>query len=229
MILLAIEDVTQRARLDLARLASAQEEERRRVAREIHDDLIQRLASLAIDLGGCASKLPTSPQRLKKQLRSFQTRVVGAADTGRRVAYELHPSELEDAGLEEVLRAHCESISQSHGFAVTFSSRNLPQGLSRELASCLYRVAQESLRNVAKHATARKANVTLEGTAARDSPSCGGYGRRLPHTVSYCQRRPGCCGHERTGAVSQREILDHVRAGHGHAGLRGGPSVGNPG
>ncbi len=91
--------------------------------------------------------------------------MVGAADTGRRVAYELHPSELEDAGLEEVLRAHCENIGQSHGFAVTFRSRNLPQGLSREIASCLYRVAQESLRNVAKHAKARKATVTLEGTA----------------------------------------------------------------
>ena len=112
MILLAIEDVTQRTRLDLARLAAAQEEERRRIAREIHDDLIQRLAGLAIDLGGCASKPPDSAQRLKKALRLFQTRVVEAAETGRRVAYELHPSELEDAGLEDALRAFCENISQ---------------------------------------------------------------------------------------------------------------------
>jgi two-component system, chemotaxis family, CheB/CheR fusion protein len=165
MILLAIEDVTQKNRSDLARLAAAQEDERRRVARELHDDLIQRLASLGMDLGSYAAAPPVSPQRLTKGLRAFQTRVVEAAEAGRRVAYELHPSELEDLGLEAALRAHCEKLGKGQGFAVEFTSRNLPEGLTREIASCLYRVAQESLRNVVKHAKTKRATVTLEGTA----------------------------------------------------------------
>jgi signal transduction histidine kinase len=165
MILLAIEDVTQRKRSDLARLATAQEEERRRIARELHDDLIQRLAGLGMDLGAYAADTTLSSPRLKKGLRRLQGRVVEAAEVGRRVAYELHPFQLEDLGLTAALRAHCESLGTGEGLAVDFTSRNLPDGLKPEITACLYRVAQESLRNIAKHAKVKRATVSLEGTA----------------------------------------------------------------
>jgi len=189
MILLAIEDVTQRKRSDLARLATVQEEERRRVARELHDDLIQRLAGLGMDLGACAADTPASSRRLKKGLRQFQSRVVEAAEVGRRVAYELHPFQLEDLGLTAALRAHCESLGTSQGLAVDFTSRSLPDGLRPEIAACLYRVVQESLRNVARHAQVKRATVTLEGTA--DSVRLSVEDRGVGFTVRATNAGPG--------------------------------------
>ena len=164
LILLAVEDVTQRRRSDLARLATAQEDERRRVARELHDDLIQRLASLGMDLGSYATRDPASARRHRNEIRSFQSRVAEAAAVGRRVAYELHPFQLEDLGLETALRAHSDGLRKSHGLLVTFTCRKLPGELMPDLASCLYRVAQEALYNVARHAGVKRATVTLEGT-----------------------------------------------------------------
>jgi two-component system CheB/CheR fusion protein len=189
MILLAIEDVTQRRRSDLARLATVQEEERRRVARELHDDLIQRLAGLGMDLGAYAANTPASSPRLKKGLRQFQSRVVEAAEVGRRVAYELHPFQLEDLGLAAALRAHCESLGTSQGLAVDFTSRSLPDGLRPEVAACLYRVAQESLRNIAKHAQVKRATVTLQGTA--DSVRLSVEDRGIGFTVRATNAGPG--------------------------------------
>ncbi len=164
MILLAIEDITDRARSDIARLAAARDEERRRIARELHDDLVQRLAGVAMELGGHAPKPARAPLH-EKETREIQRRVVEAAEVARRIAYQLHPSEVEDLGLEGALRAYCESFSQEHDINVGFTSRDLPEELKAEIASCLYRVAQESLNNVMKHAKAQSATVVLEGTA----------------------------------------------------------------
>jgi len=139
-----------------------QEDERQRVARELHDNLIQLLAGIGMDLGKAAD---TAKPGLKKELRAFQARVVETAEIGRRVAYELHPSELEDLGLEAALRAYCERLAKEQGFAFQVTSRNVPGGLPKEIASCLYRVAQESLHNIVKHAKTQRAAITLEGGA----------------------------------------------------------------
>ena len=165
MILLAIEDVTDRTRSDQARLAATRDEERRRIARELHDDLVQRLAGVAMELGGHAPGPALDPQQHEKETRAIQGRVIEAAEIARRIAYQLHPSEVEDLGLEGALRAYCESMSADEGIAVKFTSRKLPEQLKPGIASCLYRVAQESLRNVVKHAKAQRAKVNLEGTA----------------------------------------------------------------
>ena len=161
LILLAIEDITLREHADQARLAAGREEERRLIASELHDGLVQELAGLAMDIGRHAAK----PARLlEKELRSLQTRVVRAAEAARHVAYKLHPTELDDLGLEEALRLYCEEFGQREGIAVEFNSQNLPATFSREIAYCLYKVAQEGLRNIAKHAQAKRAAVSIEGT-----------------------------------------------------------------
>jgi len=165
LILLAIEDVTQEKHTDLTRLAAARDEERRRIAREIHDDLIQQLAGLAMDIGSHAASPPPGPSTLLKQeLRSLQARVVQAAESARRVAYQLHPSELDDLGLEAALRLYSEEFGRQEGIAVEFNSRDLPPALLTDIAYCLYKVAQESLRNIAKHAQAKRAKVSIEST-----------------------------------------------------------------
>ena len=147
-------------------LLSAQEEERRRISREVHDDLTQRLAGLAMELGTLAAESPRVSQGLKKRLGALQRSVVEAAETSRHMAYQLHPAELDDLGLATAVRVYCEEFGR-YGITVEFTSRNLPESVNREVASCLYRVAQEALRNIAKDANARQASVTLEGKGDR--------------------------------------------------------------
>ena len=148
------------------RLAIAQDEERRRISRELHDDLTQRLAGLAMELGRLSTEFPAASERLKKRIHALQGRVVEAAETSRHVAYSLHPSELEDLGLAAALRAYCEDFGRE-GVTVQFTSRDLPETMSREVASCLYKITQEGLRNVVKHAQTPQAWVTLEGKTGK--------------------------------------------------------------
>jgi two-component system CheB/CheR fusion protein len=145
-----------------ARLLTAQEEERRRVSRELHDDLCQQLASLAFDIGGLAADMP-SPDGAGTSLRALQQRVVKAAEEARHIAYQMHPSALDNLGLAVALEALCKELPQSNGTAVKFNARNLPDSVPKEIASCLYRVLQEGLRNIAKHSNAKHASVQVIG------------------------------------------------------------------
>jgi PAS domain S-box-containing protein len=148
------------------RLLTAQEDERRRIAYELHDNLNQGLAALAIDLGRLPGEFPRLAEGLKDRLRELQMRVVTAAEAIRHQARELHPSELEDFGLATALQASCEDFSRE-GLTVEFTTASLPETLDSDVASCLYQVVQESLRNVSRHAKAGRAWVTLEGLENR--------------------------------------------------------------
>ena len=143
-----------------ASLLTAQEEERRKVSRELHDQICQRLASLAIDIGGLvASPLPEDTRR---QLRQLQTRVVKASEETRHIAYELHSSVLDDLGLVASLKDLCNQFSaRNRDIALEFKSSAFPSTVPREVASCFYRVAQEGLQNIDKHAGAKHVSVAL--------------------------------------------------------------------
>jgi PAS domain S-box-containing protein len=148
-----------------ASLLTAQEEERRRVSRELHDQICQQLAALAFDLGGFAAQ-PPRPAHARAQFRALQARAVKASEETRHIAYELHPSVLDDLGLETSLRDLCQRFSRKTGnIAVQFNSMKLPSPIPREIASCLYRIAQESLNNIAAHSGAKRASLEL---AAQD-------------------------------------------------------------
>ena len=143
----------ERERQDLLeKLSHAQEEERWRISRELHDDLTQRLGTLAIDIGRIAGESPRSTKPLRASLRSLQGRVVEAAEAARHLVHELHPLELEDLGLVAALRSYCQDFSRREGIAVRLKSRDVPRRLKREIGSCVYKVAKESLSNVAMHA-----------------------------------------------------------------------------
>jgi len=167
-----VADITERRRLEAlselyrgqigalaAQLITAQEEERRRVSRELHDGLCQRLASLALDVDGLAAEI--TPVSARTRLRSLQTRVVKASEEARHIAYELHPSVLDDLGLVISLKALCDEFSKTESIAVRFKSSKLPASVPQEIASGLYRIAQESLQNVAKHSKAKHVSVEL--------------------------------------------------------------------
>ncbi len=168
-----VSDISERRRLEAtaqanakevralaASLLTAQEEERRRVSRELHDQICQQLASLAIDMGGLATD-PNWPGELQKQLKTLQARVVKASDDTRHLAYALHPSVLDDLGLVASLQELGQEFSRDCRIPVKFTHDPLPSRLPREIASCLFRVAQESLQNVKKHAQAKRVRIAL--------------------------------------------------------------------
>ena len=142
-----------------ASLLTAQEEERRRVSRELHDQICQQLASLAIDLGGLAAEAPA--KFVQDRLKALQARVVKASEETRHIAYRLHPSVLDDLGLVASLRALCKEFSEREGIAAEFDGSVPPGSLPREIVSCVYRIAQECLQNIAKHSNAKHVSVAL--------------------------------------------------------------------
>jgi signal transduction histidine kinase len=143
------------------RLITAQEDERRRIARELHDDVNQKLAALAIALSSVRRTLLDAGDTGAAAIARLQERVGFLTDDIRRICHELHPAVLVHAGLVAGLRAYCTEFCQDTGVDVHFSVGDEPVVVSDTTAMCLYRVAQEALHNVAQHAKSPKARVTL--------------------------------------------------------------------
>jgi PAS domain S-box-containing protein len=148
------------------RLLETEDRERRRLSRELHDDLNQRLAVLAVDMGALRNSLRDSaPDDVEREFLAIQARIVKLSEDVRTLAYQLHPSILDDLGLAVALRSYCEEFSRREGIQVEFAHRNLGRHVAPDVASCIYRVAQEGLRNVAKHSGAKQAWVSVIGTS----------------------------------------------------------------
>ncbi len=146
-----------------SKLLTAQERERQRIARDLHDDVTQRLASLAVDAGSL-ERLCQSDPGLLQQCRSIREAAGQLADDVHSFAYRLHPSSLEHLGLEAAIQDHTHEFAQRAGLVVQYASRDVPKAIPTDRALCLYRVAQESLQNVMKHAEASTVVVRLLGT-----------------------------------------------------------------
>jgi PAS domain S-box-containing protein len=138
------------------RLIVAQEEERRRIARELHDHLNQQLALLAIDL---QTAVKTGGPLARKLQEAWQ-RTSDIASDVHAISHRLHPSKLETLGLSATIRAHCRDLSRQ-GVSVQFSEQNVPVDIPRDVAVCLFRVFEEALSNVVRHSGAAQAQVTL--------------------------------------------------------------------
>jgi PAS domain S-box-containing protein len=144
-------------------LLAAQEQERRRVSRELHDDLIQKMALLASDLGALEEDLPGPAGAARQMLQSLAARLNALGDDVRRTAYQLHPAVLEHLGLLAALESYCADFSSHQAVRVAFRRRNVPVSIPDDISLGLYRVTQECLRNVARHSGASRASVTIEG------------------------------------------------------------------
>jgi signal transduction histidine kinase len=146
-----------------ARLIHAQEEERRRIAREMHDDWTQRLALLGIQAAKLAHQI-NRPEKALPLLRTMQAQLVSLSEDVHALSRQLHPSILDDLGLVEALRSECAGFARREGIAVAYRSDEAGVTLPRDAALCLYRVAQEALRNIARHAAVKEACLTLTST-----------------------------------------------------------------
>jgi two-component system CheB/CheR fusion protein len=145
-----------------ASLFRAQEDERRWVARELHDAVSQKLALLDMGMQRLEERLGGDGAPALAQVAELRERAAGLVDEVRRLSHRLHPSILDDLGLAPALRALVEDFGRSEDMLATFASRNVPESLPHETSAVLYRIAQEALRNVAKHAGKTHVKVTLE-------------------------------------------------------------------
>jgi PAS domain S-box-containing protein len=146
------------------RLIHAQEEERKRVARELHDNFGQRLVVLSMQLAQHLSK-PDMPPLVEAWLRDLSVNLKEISRAMNVTAHQLHSAHLEVLGLVSAVQGLCNEFSRQYGIEVAFSQINMPSAVSAEVALCLFRVLQESLQNIAKHSGALSCRVELAGSA----------------------------------------------------------------
>jgi PAS domain S-box-containing protein len=155
-----LKESEQRLRALAGSLLTAQEDERRNLARELHDDVTQQLAFLSIELGRLAGELPPESQAHQRAL-SLQAQTTRASSEVRRLSHGLHPSVITDFGLGIALEEFCEEFQAAHGVNVEFEGLIEDSSLNDTAATSLYRIAQESLRNAHIHGRAKNIRVTL--------------------------------------------------------------------
>ena len=216
----ASRDVTARKHAELAlhdlsgRLLSAQEEERRRIARELHDNLSQQMAALAIGISQVVRKVGMASEPVAKLLRDLGQRTAEISEEIHGLSHRLHSSKLASLGLVEALHGHCQEVT-THSVDVRFDHRNVPRALPHDVETCLFRVVQEGLNNVVKHSGARLAEVTLRATGDVLILSIADSGRGFDDAPDM--NRDG------VGLASMRERLRLV---HGDFTVRSQPGQG---
>ena len=142
------------------RLMKAQEEERIRIAGELHDGVLQQLTSLALQLGTATLALPTDSET-KTEVSEVEKKLIHVGAEIRQLSHELHPAVLHEKGLPGALSLYCEEFSTTRGIPISYEGDESVEELSPGAALCIYRIAQEALGNVAKHAQAKQVKVRL--------------------------------------------------------------------
>ncbi len=146
-----------------ARLISSQEAESKRLARELHDVFGQKLAALGMKIDSLAHRPPDSAEALNDRLRQIAGQINSLAKDIHQMSRRLHPAILDDLGLAAALNNECLAFSERYDIPAELSVENVRMRLPEDVSLCLYRVAQESLRNIGKHASAVRVRVTLKG------------------------------------------------------------------
>ena len=146
------------------RLIRAQEVERNRIAVELHDDFGQQLAELSIALGNLRNEFGPADLHVRTELNQVRHRIAELAHSMRDLSHDLHPAVLRHAGLSLALQSRCADLSRHHDVQVVCNTDPLGE-IPDDVALCLYRVAQEGLNNVIRHANAKRVEVTLKRTS----------------------------------------------------------------
>jgi PAS domain S-box-containing protein len=162
-------DITERKRAEEAlstvnqRLIEAQEEERTRLARELHDDINQRLALLGLKLQTVQESVPDSVAEIRDAIAEARKETEGLVTDIQALSHRLHSSKLEYLGLASAAGGFCKELSDRLHMEIGFHSESIPKDLPRDLSLCLFRVLQEALQNAIKHSGSRHFQVSLSG------------------------------------------------------------------
>jgi len=197
------------------RLINAQDEERARIARELHDDVSQRMALLEMSTDRFRQHaIGLSPDASRELLQIAEATAQISSDI-RHLSHRLHPSTLAILGLAAAVKGLCREFSEQFGLKVRFVHHDVPDGLSIEVSTCIFRIAQESLRNVVKHGGTAEATVELSGGGGRVELSVLDTGAGFDPDIA--RREPGL------GLISMRERLRSIG---GTLQVESTPSVG---
>ncbi len=178
-----IADVTERKRAEEAlaslsgRLIEAEDEERKRIAREIHDDYNQRVAMLALDLEQLAENVGDSSGEISQKVHELFDHVSELGADLHSLSHRLHSSTLESLGLLVGLEAFCKEFAEQQGVQVDFVHENVPRGVPADAALCMFRITQEALRNIKRHSGVNRAEIRLEQLDGRLHLSVSDRGR----------------------------------------------------
>jgi signal transduction histidine kinase len=163
-------DITERKLAEAAfanvsrKLIEAQEQERARIGRELHDDIGQRLALVAVELEQLHENTLVLPE-VRSRMGEFQKQITEIADDIQFLSHELHSAKLQYLGIAGAIRGFCQEFSEQQKVEIDFKVHDVPRPLSPDISLCLFRVLQEALHNAAKHSGVRQFEVRLWGTS----------------------------------------------------------------
>jgi len=163
-------DITERKLAEAAlasvsrKLIEAQEQERTRIGRELHDDIGQRLAMLAIEIQQLHEDPPSLPE-VHSRMGELQKRISEIAADTQSLSHELHSAKLQYLGIAAAMRGFCQEFGEQQKAEIDFKTHDLPSPLSPDISLCFFRVLQEALHNSAKHSGVRHFEVRLWGTS----------------------------------------------------------------
>jgi len=193
------------------RLITAQEEERRRIARDLHDDLNQRLALLSVELD-LAGHLPGA---LTSRLEEMAAQVKDLSSEVHRLSYQLHPAKLDQLGLVTAARTLCSELSSPSGVRIKFTHEHIPRDLPAEVGLCLYRVTQEALGNAIRHSGAADVQAHLCRTDGRVGLTVADTGQGFDPARA-----------RRDGGLGLLSMEERARLVHGQFSIRSEPGRG---
>ncbi len=197
------------------RLISSQEEELSRLSREFHDDYAQRLAAVAIETGTLELQATGIEAPVRELIGHIKEQLLNLSDDVHALSRELHPAILKDLGLERAVRSLCLNFSDRESLPVTCHINELPDDIPLDTALCIYRVIQEGLRNIAKHAHARHVDIFLKSSAHHLLATIEDDGAGF---------EPKCARHTPgIGLASMRERVQYV---HGEFTIQSAPGQG---
>jgi signal transduction histidine kinase len=146
----------------LNKVISAQEDERTRIARDLHDQIGQTLTGLVMQIGGAQARLANDPETVKEQLITLGESASGAVEEVRRMMSDLRPSILDDMGLESAVGWYTETHLERQGITVVLDLQREKVPLSPNVEISAFRVCQEAITNVIKHANAKRVHISLD-------------------------------------------------------------------
>ena len=146
-------------------LIEAQEKERRRIARDLHDDICQRLALLSMELDQAAQESNRLPGASAKRLEEIQKHCVEIANDVQSLSHQLHSPKLAYLGVVAAIKGFCTEFSKQYEVIVDFKDRNVPRRLAKDISLCLFRIVQEALHNAVKYSGEGRFSVELSATS----------------------------------------------------------------
>jgi PAS domain S-box-containing protein len=192
-----------------ASLQAVREEEKARIARELHDELGQALTGLKMDLAQLVTQLAPEQQGAIGQANAMKTLIESTVASVRRIATELRPLMLDDLGLLATIEWLVNDFSRRTGIAVDLTLPEVEFALGPELSTALFRVLQESLTNVARHAGADRVRITLSGTESDVQLTVEDNGKGIGASLESAPRTFGLIGMRERARMLGGELAVH--------------------